>query len=193
MAVNVKVHHPAGTDVKVYLNGAECSEIETDGQPVSVIIEQTPKGTEGGRSERLKLYYASVFGRKLRYGTDVPSPFRARFSGTLKPGTEGTVSFTLACMEGRYRIVPEGNCFIKGSVQSMEINDDSGLFKIVLGTVLIPLLIIFSLAFAALYKPDVPTVARIGFGIVYAVIIAGALFVFFEKTRRKRYYPEENE
>jgi hypothetical protein len=194
--LSVKVHSPAGTDVKVFLNGTEGTEIETGGQPVSVRIEQQPLPCGLSRKEKLGVYYASVFRKRLRYGTDIPTPFRARFTGTVRAGEEGTLGFSLACMEGHYRILPDRDCFVPGSVRSQEVNEDSGLWKLVLGTVLLPLLIILFLAVWALFRSEAPTVAKSAFGILYGVLIIGAVGMFLERTRRTRSYPtgaEQNE
>ena len=194
--LRIKVHSPAGTDVKVFLNGAECTEIETNGQPVTVRVEQQPLPCGLTRKEKMQIYFASVFRRKLRYGTDIPTPFRARFTGTIRAAEEGTVGFSLACMEGRYRILSERDCFVPGSVKSQEINEDSGLWKLVLGAVLLPLLIILALAVWALLRSEAPTVGKAAFGILYSVLIIGAVGMFLERTRRTRSYPmgaEQNE
>ena len=194
--LRIKVHSPAGTDVKVFLNGIEASEIETNGQPVTVRVEQQPLPCGLTRKEKLQIYFASVFRRKLRYGTDIPTPFRARFTGTIRAAEEGTVGFSLAGMEGRYRIRPERDCFVPGSVKSQEINEDSGLWKLVLGAVLLPLLIILALAVWALLRSEAPTVGKAAFGILYGVLIIGAVGMFLERTRRTRSYPmgaEQNE
>ena len=194
--LRIKVHSPAGTDVKVFLNGIEASELETNGQPVTVRVEQQPLPCGLTRKEKLQIYFASVFRRKLRYGTDIPTPFRARFTGTIRAAEEGTVGFSLACMEGRYRILPDRDCFVPGTVKSLEINEDSGLWKLVLGAVLLPLLIILALAVWALLRSEAPTVGKAAFGILYGVLIIGAVGMYLERTRRTRSYPmgaEQNE
>ncbi|MBO7631373.1 MAG: hypothetical protein J6S78_03485 [Lachnospiraceae bacterium] len=184
----IKVHCPAAANVKVFLNGTERTEIETDGNPVEVRVLQVLPDGGAARGEKLRVYYGSVFGRKLRYGTDVESPFHAGFEGTIRAGEEGTVGFTLTCMEGRYRIYPERECFVEGSVRSYERNEDSGLWKLVLGSVLLPLLIILLLAFRALGRSDAPVAAKAAFGILYGILMIGAIGLFFYRTRHTRYY-----
>lgn len=187
--ISVKVHCPIGTEVKVFLNGEERRTIEAAERPALVRIEQVPfgKGRMPGR-EKMKQYYSSVFGQKIRYGIDMPSPFRAVFEGAIVPGTEGQVGFSLVCLDGHYRIVPERECFTQGSIRSYEENQDSGLWKIVLGSILLPLIMILSLGFAALWDASIPAAARAAFGTIYALIILGGVFLFCSRTRRKRYY-----
>ena len=187
--ISVKVHCPIGTEIKVFLNGEERRTIETTDRPSVVRIEQVP--SEKGRmpnGEKLKRYYASVFGQKIRYGIDIPSPFRAVFEETVAQGTEGQVAYSLLCLDGHYRIVPEYDSSVRGSVRSYEENLDSSLWKVVLGSILLPMLIILCLGFAALWSASVPAAARAVFGTLYAVIILGGVFLFFSKTRRRRYY-----
>ena len=187
--INVKVHCPAGTEVRTYLDDTECAGITLPSErPVKVMIEQQADGKRPSGWELYRLYFSCIVGRKIRYGVDVPSPFRASFEGIIAPGTEGTVSFSLVCMEGRYRIVPDRECFVKDSVKSYEINDDSRVWSVVLCTVLVPLLIVFVLALTALWNGDVPQAARVGFGIGYCVIMIGALAVMFGKVKKKRKY-----
>ena len=187
--IQVKVHCPIGTSVRTYLDGAERNTVQAaDGQAVKVSVVQDSVSGRPGKAELLKLYYSSVFGQKIRYGIDMPSPFRAVFEGTVTAGAEGQVEFSLVCLDGHYRIVPDRECFTPGSVRSYEENLDSGLWKLVLGSILMPLLIVLSLGFAALWDASVPAAARAVFGTLYAIIILGGVFLFFSKTRRKRYY-----
>ena len=195
--ITVKVHCPIGAAVRVRLDGEERNEISVpEGQGVKVFIEQVPNGNRPSKSELFKIYLSSIFGKRIRYGADVPSPFRAEFAGTIAPGTEGTVGFSLVCLEGRYRIVPDQDVFVKGSVRSCEVNDDSGLWKAALGVILVPLLVILSLGLVALFSSEVPAVAQAGFGTLYVIMMLAGIGMFLQKTKHKRYYStgvEQNE
>ena len=187
--ITVKVHCPIGAAVRVILDGEERSEISVpDGQGVKVLAEQVPNGNRPSKSELFKTYLSSIFGKRIRYGSDIPSPFRAEFAGTIAPGTEGTVGLSLVCLDGHYRIVPDRDVFIKGSVRSCEINDDSGLWKGALSVILVPLLIILSLGLAALFSVEVPPVAQAGFATLYAVVMLAGIWMFLQRTKHKRYY-----
>ena len=184
--INVHVRAPQGTAVKTYINGQETSAAEVQsGEPVRIRVEQIRNGNDESLGHKLASYMKNLTpGRKIRYGLDVPSPFRAQYGGELVSKADGeTVYFSLVSEDGHYALIPdEPDRFRKETVKNREINDDRAVWGILLGSVLAVLLIVYALAMIALFQgDDVPAVARALFGALYTVLAGTAAYLFIRK------------
>lgn len=188
--MTVICHCPSGKAVRIWMNGKERSALSTEkGEHVSIRIEQQPDTVPAPFSKRLRQYMGAVFlRRKLRYGLDVPSPFRAVWEGNVIAGEETEdITFTLACMDGRYAVIPDSERYEKASVRSYEINDDNKVWAVLLGSILVPLVLIYALALTVLLRDDTaPAGGKILVSCIYTVIMLAAFGILFGKTQRVR-------
>ena len=183
--ITVHVRTPQGTAVKTYINGQETSSAEVQGEAVRIRVEQVKTDNIQSFGQKLGRYLSNLTpGRKIRYGLDVPSPFRAQYEGELVlKGTDETVNLTLVTEDGHFALIPdEPDRFRKETVKNREINDDRAVWGILLGSVLAVLLVIYVLAMIALLKgEDIPSVAKAMFGALYTVLAGTAAFLFIRK------------
>lgn len=184
--ISVHVRTPMGTAVKTYINGQEASSAEVQmNEPVRIRVEQTKTGTDESIGHKLTSYMKALTpGRKIRYGLDVPSPFRAQYEGELIPKADSErIAFTLVTEDGHFALIPdEPDRFRKETVRNREINDDRAVWGILLGSILAVLLIVYALAMVALFGgEEIPALAKALFGALYTVLAGTAAFLFIRK------------
>lgn len=186
--VRVHTHCPAGTSVRVYLDGQEGREIRvSDGQRVQLRIVQD-RTVRPARGELLAMYLRSAFSAKqIRYGLDIPSPFYAELTGSVCPVGEEDVSVTLVCNEGHYAILADEGSVINDR-ECREFNADRGIWALLLGLVLLPLVLIYALGLIVLWSDaGTPLAARIGFSIIYSVAVVAVTVSFLLRIRSSRH------
>ena len=188
--ITVKCHCPEGNSVHVFLDGVERDFVMVqEGQTVHVKIEQTLRQGRPQGWELVKAYLRCVFsGREIRYDSDIPSPFQAVYEGDFCAGSlDAELSFTLVSQKGHYAIFKDETTMAGSRERAYENNADSGVWKLLLAVVMIPLAVVYASGMAALFiGENVPTTAKIIFGTLYSLVFAGVLISFFLKVRKVR-------
>lgn len=190
--VQVIVHQPLGTEVRVYLNGQETDVLEVPRHSVVHLELRQVRTVSEEQSKHLFRNYVmslSTHGR-IVYSNVLPAPFYAYYKADLQVEEDWNLTFTLQQCGVHFEFLcEEGLLFVKGSVRSGEGNLHRRIWLRVMLLLAVPIFAVIALALFSIWSGwaggsgGMPLPAAVGFTVLF---LAAGGYVLWQMVRRLR-------